>query len=275
MTQSFHAGATPSPARPIANRRRTDITPTITPRSRTDNGMGYPLSSRDSTSRNTPTRKMWMSASNGKSPGKAVSMSRLDQLARPRVLNLNQSKATTPSENSPSHAPLSLTTNARLNHRRGRLEQSPSKKISASMSHLNGPSFCGTPAPKLRQRTRPPLSASASMRTRSKTGSIDEEGRVIKFGLILVAFKSGSGSSYGWHYSIQLTFLVFLLVEVTTFCTHLRLQIRHNENFDSLIYSIHFLSLLVLIPSKKCTCYLICTNNIRNIFILCCHVQYF
>ena len=166
MTKSFHAGATPSQARP--NRRRTDITPTITPHGM-GTGMGNPFSSREISRASTPGRRMMMSAANGKSPGKAVSMSRLDQLARPRVLNLNQSKATTPSEISPSHAPLSLTTNARLNHRRGRLEQSPSKKISASMSHLSGPSFNGTPAPKTRQRTRPPLSASASMRTRSKT----------------------------------------------------------------------------------------------------------
>ena len=206
MTQSFHAGASPSPARPMANRRRTDITPTITPRTRMDTST--PFSSRDISRVSTPGRKMMMSAANGKTPGKAVSMSRLDQLARPRVLNLTQSKATTPSENSPSHAPLSLTTNARLNHRRGRLEQSPSKKISASMSHLSGPSFNGTPAPKTRQRTRPPLSASASMRTRSKTGSIDEEGRVNILGLNMVAFKCGSGSSYGWHYSIQLLLFV-------------------------------------------------------------------
>ena len=218
MTQSFHAGASPSPARPMANRRRTDITPTITPRTRMDTSMGTPFSSRDISRVSTPGRKMMMSAANGKTPGKAVSMSRLDQLARPRVLNLTQSRATTPSEHSPSHAPLSLTTNARLNHRRGRLEQSPSKKISASMSHLNG-SFSGTPAPKLRQRPRPPLSASASMRTRSKTGSIDEEGREIVFGLKLVAFKSGSGSSYGGHYSIQLKLLVLLLVVDTTFPT--------------------------------------------------------
>ena len=202
MTQSFHAGATPSQARP--NRRRTDITPTITPRA---TGMGNPFPSREISRSSTPGRRMMMSATNGKSPGKAVSMSRLDQLARPRVLNLNQSKATTPSEMSPSHAPLSLTTNARLNHRRGRLEQSPSKKISASMSHLSGP-FNGTPAPKTRQRTRPPLSASASMRTRSKTGSIDEEGREKILGLNMVAFKCGSGSSCGWHYSIQLLFFV-------------------------------------------------------------------
>ena len=216
MTQSFHAGATPSPARPMANRRRTDITPTITPRTRMDTST--PFSSRDISRVSTPGRKMMMSAANGKTPGKAVSMSRLDQLSRPRVLNLTQSRATTPSEHSPSHAPLSLTTNARLNHRRGRLEQSPSKKISASMSHLNG-SFSGTPAPKLRQRPRPPLSASASMRTRSKTGSIDEEGREIVFGLKLVAFKSGSGSSYGGHYSFQLKLLVLLLVVGTTFLT--------------------------------------------------------
>ena len=225
MTQSFHAGATPSPARPMANRRRTDITPTITPRTRMDTST--PFSSRDISRVSTPGRKMMMSAANGKTPGKAVSMSRLDQLARPRVLNLTQSKATTPSENSPSHAPLSLTTNARLNHRRGRLEQSPSKKISASMSHLNG-SFSGTPAPKLRQRPRPPLSASASMRTRSKTGSIDEEGREIVFGLKLVAFKSGSGSSYGGHYSIQLKLLVLLLVVDTTSPTLVHLLMDHN-----------------------------------------------
>ena len=225
MTQSFHAGATPSPARPMANRRRTDITPTITPRTRMDTST--PFSSRDISRVSTPGRKMMMSAANGKTPGKAVSMSRLDQLARPRVLNLTQSKATTPSENSPSHAPLSLTTNARLNHRRGRLEQSPSKKISASMSHLNG-SFSGTPAPKLRQRPRPPLSASASMRTRSKTGSIDEEGREIVFGLTLVAFKSGSGSSYGGHYSFQLKLLVLLLVVDLTSPTLVHLLMDHN-----------------------------------------------
>ena len=214
MTQSFHAGATPSSARPHANRRRTDITPTITPR----NGMGTSMiSSREISRASTPGRRMMNSAANGKAPGKAVSMSRLDQLSRPRVLNLNQSKATTPSEISPSHAPLSLTTNARLNHRRGRLEQSPSKKISASMSHLNGPSFSGTPAPKVRQRTRPPLSASASMRARSKTGSIDEEGRVNKFDLNLVAFRCGSGSSYGWHYSIQLTLFGLLSGGGTSF----------------------------------------------------------
>ena len=132
MTQSFHAGAaTSSHARVLPNRRRTDLTPTVTA---IDSGLGQPLSSREISRASTPGRRMLLSSTNGKSPGKAVSMSRLDQLARPRVLNPNKSQYTSPNEVSPSHAPISLNSNARLNHRRSRVGHTPSKNISASMS---------------------------------------------------------------------------------------------------------------------------------------------
>ena len=177
MTQSFHSGATPSDARVHPNRRRTDLTPTVTA-SGMGTGMGQPMSSREMSRASTPGRRMMISHTNGRSPGKAVSMSRLDQLARPRVLNLNPSQNTSPKEISPSHAPLSLTSNARLNYRRAKIGQSPSKKFSASMSQLSGQTN-GTSAPKLRHRARPPLSASSSTRTRTRGGDTFDEGRVI------------------------------------------------------------------------------------------------
>ena len=205
MTQSFHAGATPSHTRVHPNRRRTDLTPTVTA-SGMGTGMGQPLSSREISRASTPGRRMMMPNTNGKSPGKAVSMSRLDQLARPRVLNLNDSKNAYPSERSPSHAPVSLTNNARLTNRRGKIGQTSSKNFSASMSQLNGPST-GTFAPKVGHRARPPLSASSSTRTRPRTGGKDDEGRVHLLSLNMVTFKCGCGSSYDSHCVIPLSSL--------------------------------------------------------------------
>lgn len=175
MTQSFHADATPTHARVLSNRRRTDLTPTVTP-SAMGTGLGQPMTSREISRASTPGKRMLMTNLNGPSSGKAVSMSRLDQLSRPRVLNLNRHQTLSPTEVSPSHAHSSLTSNARLNHGRDKMGQSPSKKFSSSMGHLNGP-INGSSAPKLRQRMGPPLSASASTRTRPRADGKDDKGR--------------------------------------------------------------------------------------------------
>ena len=191
MTQSFHADATPTTqARVLSNRRRTDIHPTVTPNAIGAGMVGQPISSREISRASTPGRRMMMSSNmNGRSPGKAVSMSRLDQLSRPRVLNLNRHQTPSPTEVSPSHAnSLSLTSNARLNQRRDKMGQSPSKKFSSSMGHLNGP-INGSTAPKLRQRMGPPLSASASTRTRPRAGGKDDKGR-FRFCFIYICWRS-------------------------------------------------------------------------------------
>lgn len=196
MTQSFHADATPTHhARVLSNRRRTDLTPTITANA-TGTAMGQPMSSREISRASTPGRRMLMSNMNGQTPGKAVSMSRLDQLSRPRVLNLNPHQTPSPTEVSPSHAQSSRTSNARLNHRRDKIGQSLSKKNSASMGHLNGP-INSSAAPKMRQRMGPPLSASASTRTRPRAAvGKDDEGR-FRFCSIYLRWRSNmeNGSS--------------------------------------------------------------------------------
>ena len=204
MTQSFHAGATPSHTRVHSNRRRTDLTPTVTA-STMGTGMGPPLSSREISRASTPGRRMM---NNGKPPGKAVSMSRLDLLARPRVLNLNDSKNAYPSEHSPSHAPISLTNNARLTNRRSKIGHTSSKNFSASMSQLNGP-YSSTFAPKVGRRARPPPSSSSSTRATPRTGGKDDEGRDNLLSLNMVTFKCGCGSSYDSHYDIQFSYLGF------------------------------------------------------------------
>ena len=179
MTQSFHAGATPThhPTKVLSNRRRTDLTPTITPGTM---GMGQSVLSRETSRASTPGRQMLMSGNmNGRSPGKAVSMSRIDQLARPRMLNINPHQTPSPSsEVSPTHA-TQLSRYARLSHRRDRMAQvSLSKKSSVSMDHLNRSTTNSSAAVRTRQRMGPPLSLSAASRTKTnRAGGKDEEGR--------------------------------------------------------------------------------------------------
>ena len=229
MTQSFHAGAaTSSHARVLPNRRRTDLTPTVTA---IDSGLGQPLSSREISRASTPGRRMLLSSTNGKSPGKAVSMSRLDQLARPRVLNLNKSQYTSPNEVSPSHAPMSLNNNARLNHRRSRVGQTPSKNISASMSQLNTQTKDTTTAPRLRDRPRPPLSASSATRTRSKIGDKGVEGRRNLIRLTMVAFNCGNDSFHGWFFCYIHSLAFQVLVE-DHFSLRQSLPFLHKSVFE-------------------------------------------
>ena len=195
MAQSFHAGATPQHTKIHSNRRRTDLTPTITLQ-----GVGTRTSDqmtpREISRSGTPGRKMLahQTGRSATSPGKAVSMSRLDQLARPRVLNLNPHQPFSPTEVTPSHAQ-SRNSNARVSHRRDKLGLSPSKKISASMGHLTGPINCST-AQKMRQRVRPPLSASASTRSRLKAAGNDNEGRYLTLIIQYVGIFMRDGSSF-------------------------------------------------------------------------------
>ena len=84
MSQSFHGGLSTS-----AHRRRTDLMPTITPSSMATGptGVGTRTPSRaganhDSSRSSTPGKEMLRSVN----AGRAMSMSRLDSLSKPRVL---------------------------------------------------------------------------------------------------------------------------------------------------------------------------------------------
>ena len=182
MTQSFHGGASPatSNANKIqhANRRRTDLVPTVTPHSAGGLGVGSQMPSREISRASTPGRKMM---TQHRSPGKAVSMSRLDLLSRPRVYHPNTPDPRTPSPSkstNPLHAqqtPHLRNFNAR---RRDITGQFPSKQMSASMSQLNGPENGSLSGAKSRRTGRPPLSSSSTHRLmRKQRGNDTDEGR--------------------------------------------------------------------------------------------------
>ena len=109
MSQSYHPGSS-------AHRRRTDLMPTITFNS------ASPASGLSRSS--TPGTRML------RSPGKAVSMSRLDALSKPRTPN---SKAMHDHKQQP-FTPMASNKAKRQLHRVPK--HSPPRKMSQSMSHL-------------------------------------------------------------------------------------------------------------------------------------------
>ena len=109
MSQSYHPGSS-------AHRRRTDLMPTITFNS------ASPASGLSRSS--TPGTRML------RSPGKAVSMSRLDALSKPRTPN---SKAMHDHKQQP-FTPMASNQAKRQLHRVPK--HSPPRKMSQSMSHL-------------------------------------------------------------------------------------------------------------------------------------------
>jgi len=117
MSQSYHPGSS-------AHRRRTDLMPTIT------FNAASPASGLSRSS--TPGTRML------RSPGKAVSMSRLDALSKPRnhISSSNNNKALHENQKQLSSSPTSAHPAKRQLGRVPKSNHSPPRKISQSMSHL-------------------------------------------------------------------------------------------------------------------------------------------
>ena len=117
MSQSYHPGSS-------AHRRRTDLMPTIT------FNAASPASGLSRSS--TPGTRML------RSPGKAVSMSRLDALSKPRnhINSSNNNKALHENQKQLSSSPTSAHQAKRQLGRVPKSNHSPPRKISQSMSHL-------------------------------------------------------------------------------------------------------------------------------------------
>ena len=117
MSQSYHPGSS-------AHRRRTDLMPTITFNS------ASPASGLSRSS--TPGTRML------RSPGKAVSMSRLDALSKPRSANQSANSKAMHEQNPKlnSNSPMALHQAKRQLHRVPKSNHSPPRKMSQSMSHL-------------------------------------------------------------------------------------------------------------------------------------------
>lgn len=119
MSQSYHPGSS-------AHRRRTDLMPTITFNS------ASPASGLSRSS--TPGTRML------RSPGKAVSMSRLDALSKPRSAANHSANSKAMHEQNPklnsNSQSMALHQAKRQLHRVPKSNHSPPRKMSQSMSHL-------------------------------------------------------------------------------------------------------------------------------------------